>query len=324
MVSIAYAADRANCNIGLESSLRFRRTRFVPGAFSTISFDSLAQDFEATISWIEEHQVFVAPTRLLRYRTLIREVIDVAERRDLKQAEDRYRVFLNALYEAHELVQIWHGLRNQKFSYFAQRLRDVVSGPEFYVDERATSSSNLARNTAYELLVTSQLSPAGLTIVEELPTDVAFSTSSAKILVECKRPQSERRFERHVREAKGQIVRKFDDPRRSKCRGMIALDVTKLLNAQFNALSTPSPAVLRSSLERAVGDFVRQKMRILDLAVSSGVIAFLIRIALFAECRDTGTLMYCQQWGLVPVSNLGAMDQTIYDELASNLGASSG
>ena len=113
------------------------------------------------------------------------EVVEVAEHRDLERANSRFGEFVNALFDAHELVLCWQGLSCLPPEMFTERLRKVSDGPACYDAERAATSTNLARNTMFELLVTTQLASSGLAIEDELPTDVAFRTDMTTILVEC-------------------------------------------------------------------------------------------------------------------------------------------
>jgi hypothetical protein len=293
----------------------------VRGTFIPITFDSLGLDLERAIAWIQGHDIPIEPTRLHKYRKLIKEVIDVAERGDALRADSHFRAYANALYEAHDLVQIWQGLQSLRFDSFRERLRHVVSGPEHYSDEKPSNSSNRARNAAFELLVISQFARSGFTVNEELPTDAAFQTRQASVLVECKRLQSEFKLKDNVSDAKRQLRRKFADARRSRYYGMIAVDITKASNPEFRLLNAPSATTARSLVEQHISEFVDKHSPVLDIGGASRVLAFLLRIAVYAHCEDSNTLMYCQQWGLASVPELGQKAGLTLNEIQECLGA---
>jgi hypothetical protein len=290
------------------------------GMFSAISFDSLADDLRRSLIWIEDAGIITSPTRLAKYRTLMDEVIEVAELRDLDRANEGFTKYVGALFEAHEIVQCWQGLGNLPAARFKQRLRDIVSGPVWYSDENSRTSSNLARNSAFELLVAAQFSRSGLTIDDEISVDVAVSSPHA-LLVECKRPQSLKALTRIIKGAKRQLTQKLRQPRRIGFRGMVALDLTKLANPQFESIVAPSAKDARLFTEKYVSDFIDTNAKSLNLARVPKLVGFLTRLSAIARCVDTSSLIYCQQWGLAQLPDLSSRDRQVFKMFASQLDA---
>jgi hypothetical protein len=140
-------------------------------------------------------------------------------------------------------------------------------------------------------------------------------------LVECKRLQSIGQLEKNIRDARRQIRNKVRDPRRARCRGIIALDLTKVENPQFGYLLTPTDVHARYIVERRVSEFIDEHSYRFMLVEDTPVLAFLLRLSVVAECQNSNTLMYCHQWGLASLPDLPSADQQIYDAIEAKLGA---
>jgi hypothetical protein len=135
------------------------------------------------------------------------------------------------IFEANEVVTIHRVLASKGLdAYLSSKLREFVSGPESYVDEKPKAGSNKARNTGFELSVIANLAMAGLTIQQEDGlADVVARLEGATVIVECKRPQSEAHMERAICDARDQLVTRYKSRRqiRPHTTGIIALDLTK-------------------------------------------------------------------------------------------------
>jgi hypothetical protein len=103
--------------------------------------------------------------------------------------------------------------------------------------------------------------------------------------------------------------------------GIIAVDITKSSNPEFHLLHAPSADSARLWLERYVSDFIDEYSPVLDILGASRVLAFLLRVAVYAHCQDSNALMYCQQWGLAALPALGERAGLVLREIQHRLRA---
>ena len=69
-----------------------------------------------------------------------------------------------------------------------------------------------------------------------MPSDVAVQVATQTVVVECKRPQSEGALERNVDDARHQLQNHYKSAKRPDCVGVIAVDLTKILNPNLDLL----------------------------------------------------------------------------------------
>lgn len=78
-----------------------------------------------------------------------------------------------------------------------------------------------------------KLTSAGIALDFRLKTDVAAYFDNRSLLFECKRPQSVGSLENNVKDAFHQLEAKYRSPQRLRHRGIIAIDISKLINPEF-------------------------------------------------------------------------------------------
>jgi hypothetical protein len=114
---------------------------------------------------------------------------------------------LATLAEANELVIIHRSLIGKGLdSFLRPRLTTLVSGPESYINENLSTSSNNARDIGFELAVVARMAAAGLQINEDRGgSDVVARIKNDLVLFECKRPQSADSISKAIKKAAGQL-----------------------------------------------------------------------------------------------------------------------
>lgn len=113
---------------------------------ASIKYTNLPSELKAALQWLDELGVAYSMTRFDRYRKTL-EAVESA--RLLGINPHVVAELLNAfapLFEANEFVTIHQGLAGKGLdTYLLEKLHELVSGPNSYVDEKPQSGSSLAR-----------------------------------------------------------------------------------------------------------------------------------------------------------------------------------
>ena len=129
------------------------------------------------------------------------------------------------------------------------KLEIALKGPDLAKDENARSSSNRARNIAFELYLGANLWRAGLRPRQGEHPDIMCNVDDRDIYIECKRPLSSEGLQQGINEAKRQFsrCRKGAPP---GTRGVIAVDITRMLYDPTMLLRAPGENLSRDRLKK--------------------------------------------------------------------------
>src|SRR5262249_2661894 len=109
----------------------------------------------------------------------------------------------------------------------------ALTGPLHPIQE--TLTSNIARNTVFELTLGTRLRRAGAKVTMGRQADLLIEHEGARLYVECKRPFYEHNIRRNIEKARGQLRRRFKtEPLHSPVGGLVAISVSKAVNAGSN------------------------------------------------------------------------------------------
>ena len=274
--------------------------------FETISFGTFANDLDNAVSWLQNVGIRYAPTRLGEYKRAIETLLKIYTSDDVKKMRDEYARIVTALFEANDLILIHKDLAGKFDGKLRARIEKYAKGPVNYTEELTSSSSNIGRNTAFELLVMSKLVKAGIEPDFEVDGDIAVLFDNRSIIFECKRPQSLGKLESNIRDAFKQLEKRFLNPIRARHRGIIAIDISKIVNPDFMLYVQPNVGSLRSGLSRIIDNFIKENEKFWQTRRSSKTIAVLIRLGLMGVVEEKNRLLtYCQEYGLTPLNHVG-------------------
>lgn len=95
---------------------------------------------------------------------------------------------------------------------------------------RNSSNKDQSRDFAFELSIGSRFSKAGYTVNLISISDIVVTIGNRKLYVECKRLKSYKQLEKRIKSANKQIKKRVHSEISSKARGMIALNITDIIN----------------------------------------------------------------------------------------------
>lgn len=253
---------------------------------------------DALIEWMAELGARIDPARVSKYRQSFSSLLEVSSTKDEVKARVRFAEYVNCLYEVHELIEIHNGLC--KFlpdDFLRSRVKTLASGPINYMHENS-SSANKARNEAFELLLASRLAGSGLEPHLNHIADIACEAEGRPVFFECKRPQSEEAIERNAKRANSQLKTRYSQASTSRSRGVICIEITKVVNPDFDMLPYESSEDINGWLTNVIDVFSEQYARKIESFKHRKTIAIITRMSIMAAPKgEAERIVYCQQYG---------------------------
>jgi hypothetical protein len=292
------------------------------GQWSSLRFSDLADRLSSARLWLRGFGVEVQGARLGAYRKAMDDLVMAVASKDRDRLRALFPIVANDLFEANEIATIYAAYADGRHDDFVrERLKALAGGPLRYVEEDAHSSSNLPRNLAFELLVGARLIASGIQLEAAAGADVAALVGYQRLIFECKRPQTEKRVERRVVEARNQLRERCQPHLSPLTVGVIAVDVTKLTNPDFSLLYGVTSAEGTRMLSAYLKGFYEERQRLWARAASRKIVALFLRVSILARFSDDTGLTYCQQYLLVGLSTARPLARQTLGTLSAALGA---
>ena len=296
----------------------------MPHSWVSLKFAELAEHLDGAVEWLARMGVDVTKSRLGRYRRDMLELSAAAESKDIDRLKVLYESALTPLFEANEIVGIYDAFAGSAHeNYVRDRIQALSSGPISYTDED-TSASNRARNLAFELQMAARLLAAGLSLEEKIRSDITTRVGTRVVLLECKRPHSEAGVERSVMDAKHQLKQHCDGVDGSQRLGVVAVDLTRLTNPDFELLrgiTTTEGAEFLAGYLRNYHDTHKRLWARLHGTKAIGVI---LRLSVLAHFSDDRSLTYCQQYAIAARPGVRSLEESTLRQLSNAMESATG
>ena len=172
-----------------------------------------------------------------------------------EDSKERIREFLNANMEAVELIRIKTAFEESDTGQLLENIKKMTGGQKF----RNSSKADQSRDFAFELGVATRFIRAGYEVDLKSISDLVVTIDGRNLYVECKRLKSYSQFEKRAKEANKQIRRRIEQDRSSKSRGLIALNVTDVVNANAGVIVTDHVDKYRENSAAIMKDFVLEE-----------------------------------------------------------------
>lgn len=198
----------------------------------------IAGDYEAAMGWIAAIGFPVERGRLAEYRSTITELSKNFETDGWGNLDDkihRERV-CTTLFEIRELVSIYRGLSSLTEPDATKGLQHYVKGPFSPISELASNSSNRARNLGFELYLNALFAFAGFRPTYATNADLSFTHRGQTFFVEAKRPTNQTTAAGSIKDANKQLSSRLKQLNNHHARGLIALDLTKVINPESRVM----------------------------------------------------------------------------------------
>lgn len=195
------------------------------------TLQEIATNYEAAISWVADIGFPIERGRLAEYRRAITELAqnyDTQGWGNFDDAVHRERV-CTTLLEVRELVSIHRGFTGLNVDG-TKSLQHYLKGPFSPTRELSHNSSNRPRNVGFELYLNALFAFAGFRPTYGTNADLMFFHAEQLFFVEAKRPTAASTIETAIDDANRQLSKYLQQPNNQHAKGLIALDLTKVIN----------------------------------------------------------------------------------------------
>lgn len=291
----------------------------------TESFEAIFTQYSAAITWMRNMGVKIGPGRTSHYEKIVGYWKDAYKTASTEEGKKIFPDFVSSMYEIYDFVSIYSALKevpNDQLTSIAEKLQKAVNGPVNAAEE--TPDSTIARNFLFEATVAARAyrPDKGVTAILDAKSDTGISIDGKKIWVECKRITTTNKIESNARKASSQLEVILNRQMGSGHRGIVALDISKILNAGDKIFVSENDTALMSSVDRMMDQFMKEFSHLWQKVYtrrSRKIIGTIVRFAFMSSSEARNILVHTQQWALNPRLGVSASDDEIQRRLVSSL-----
>lgn len=245
--------------------------------------DQAINEYEEACRWIESLGLPYSRGRFRLYHESIKNSLKTI--REVKEPDakvDEFIKYLNSYAEAIELIRLKNSFSGRKHEEYIDKLRHVASGQPF----RNSSKSDSSRNFGFELSMAARLITAGYeTDINQL-ADIVSKINGRNIYFECKRIKSIKKLRERVKAANLQLKRRLLKDKSSGARGIAAINVTDILNPQYNFVVADSAEEIKKSHSNQMNEFVISNETILKTKAIKKILGLICEYNLYGFVRN--------------------------------------
>ncbi|BAV33638.1 hypothetical protein SCL_1327 [Sulfuricaulis limicola] len=291
----------------------------------TESFEAIYTQYSAAIAWMKNIGVKIGPGRTSHYEKIVGYWKDTYKTASAEEGKKIFPDFVSSIYEIYDFVSIYSALKevpNGQLTSITEKLQKAVNGPINAVEE--TPDSTTARNFLFEASVAARAyrPDKGVTTILDAKSDTGISIDGKKIWVECKRITTTNKIESNARKASRQLEDILKRQIGSGHRGIVAFDISKILNAGDKIFVSENDTALMSSVDRMMDQFMKEFSHIWQKVYTRRnrkIIGTIVRFAFMSSSEARNILVHTQQWALNPRLGVSVSDDEIQRRLVSSL-----
>lgn len=291
----------------------------------TETYEAIFEQYSAAIQWMGGLGIKLSPGRTSHYERVVRHWKDAYKTASADEGREIFPDFLSSMFEIFDFVSIYkafQGVAQDQLASVIDKLQKGVNGPINAADE--TSESTAARNFLFEATVAAKAHrpDRGVEAILDAKSDTGIRINRKKIWVECKRITTLDRIEGNARKASSQLEALLAREVGSGHRGIVAMDISKILNWGDKIFVTRNDNELLASVNRMMDQFMAQHSHIWQRIYErrdKKIIGTIIRFAFMASSEARNLLVHTSQWAMNPRLGIAASDEQIQRQLVSAL-----
>lgn len=267
----------------------------------------------------------LSPGRTSHYEKIVRHWKDAYKTATADEGRQIFPDFISSMFEVFDFVSIYkafEGVPAQQLTSVIEKLQKGVNGPINAADE--TPDSTAARNFLFEAAVAAKAHrpDKGIEAILDARSDTGISLNGKKIWVECKRVTNVDRIESNARKASSQLETILAGEIGSGHRGIVALDVSKILNRGDKIFVTRNDNELLASVDRIMDRFIEEHSHIWQRVYErrhKKIIGTIVRFSFMASSEARNLLVHASQWAMNPRVGAAPSDEQIQRQLVATL-----
>jgi len=291
----------------------------------TESYESIHNRFTLSMGWMRDLGIRIDPGRLSNYEKTIRHWKDAYKTASDDEGRKVFPDFVNSMYEITDFIDVhsaFHGESPDRLKSILKKLQKAVNGPIKTVDEKPGSTT--ARNYLFEAAVAARIHrpSLGSAAILNADSDTGISIGSKRIWVECKRITSPRKIESNIGDASKQLETVLRRKVGSGHRGIVAIDVSKLITPGDQIFVQKNDVALLASLDLMMDQFIKDNSDVWQKVYrrrDKKIIGTIIRFSFMSTSEDRNILVHSSQWGVNPRLEIADSDSSIQRILADTI-----
>lgn len=294
----------------------------------TESYDTIFQQYSTAIHWMRGLGIKLDPGRTSHYEKILRHWKDAYKTASDEERKDIFPDFVSSMFEIFDFVSIhasFKGVQSDQLAFIIDKLQKGVNGPINATDE--TPESTTARNFLFEASVAARAHrpDLGVEAILDASSDTGIRIDGKNIWIECKRITTTEKIESNARKASSQLEKLLARNIASEHRGIVAIDISKILDRGDTIFVARNDKELEESVDRMMDQFITQYSQIWQRIYQrrhKKVIGTIIRFAFMASSEARNILVHTSQWAINPRVDASTADEHIQRKLVRALESS--
>lgn len=291
----------------------------------TETYEEIFLQYSAAMQWMVGLGIKLNPGRTAHYKKVIEHWKCAYKTATPAEGETILPDFVSSMFEIADFVSIHKAFEKVPVIHLAaiiEKLRKGVNGPINAADE--TPDSTAARNFLFEAAVAARAHrpEKGIEAILGARSDTGISLDGKKLWVECKRVTAIGRIESNARKASSQLQNLLTSQAGSGHRGIVALDISKILNPGGQIYVAQNDGELLAAVDRMMDKFIGEHSHVWERVYERRhrkIIGTLIRFSFMASSESRNILVYASQWAINPRRNIATSDENIQRSLVASL-----
>lgn len=291
----------------------------------TESYESILERYSSALKWMEDIGVRPGPGRTSHYERIVKHWTEAYRTASVEEGKQVFPGFVSSMFEIHDFVNVYEAFKDiepSELGGIIVKLQKAVTGPINAYEE--TPRSTTARNFLFEAVVAARLHrPAkGAIAILDAPSDTGVRFSGQKLWIECKRLTTENKIEANVKKASSQLEGLLRKQVGSGHRGVVAIDVSKILNPGDQIYVSPNDGQLMRSVDGLMRSLIDRFSPVWERVYarrSKKVIGTIVSFTFMSTSEERSLLVHTSQWGLNPRHGVSQTDERLERELVSML-----
>lgn len=291
----------------------------------TETYEAVFEQYSAAMRWMAGLGIKLNPGRTSHYEKIVGHWKDAYKTATADEGQQIFPDFVSSMIEVFEFVSIYkafEGTPAHQLTSIIEKLQKGVNGPINAVDE--TADSTAARNFLFEAAVAAKAHrpDKGIEAILDARSDAGISLNGKKLWVECKRVTTVDRIESNARKASSQLETILAGEVGSGNRGIVALDVSKILNRGDKIFVTRNDTELLASVDRIMNQFIQEHSHLWQRVYErrhKKIIGTIIRFSFMASLEARDLLVHASQWAMNPRLGVATSDEQVQRQLVATL-----
>ncbi|MBO1924582.1 hypothetical protein [Thiomicrorhabdus sp. 6S3-12] len=291
----------------------------------TESYSDKFEQYSEALAWLNKIGVKFSASRIKHYHKTIEYWKDNYRDADDLEVKNEFPNFFSSLFEIYDFIEIYKAFGNEptdNLHHIIEKLQKGVNGPIHSHDESATSTE--ARNFLFEALVAakSHNPEKGIEAILDAFTDTGVSIEKTKIWIECKRIFSKKKLQANIKKASKQLISHIGRNIGTRHKGVVAIEVTKLINPANDILVAENDSKLKSYIDQTMDSFIQENSEVWETIYKTKnkkIIGTIIKFSFMASSESRNLLVHSSQWGVNPRPGISDDDKNLLIKLTNKM-----